>query len=101
MGRDCPLYDVLDWHNPTAAMILVVIIMFCCVPLCQYPLWWCVYKRRVADVYLTQAAGLRASHVADVEMAQAASIGADQVIQVADVELGQVADVETAQDINR
>jgi len=47
--EDCPIYGVLDWNKPKAAGILSVIIIFFVVPLCQYPLWWCVFKRRLAD----------------------------------------------------
>jgi len=58
---ECPIYNMLDWHKPSVAGILSIIILFGVVPLCQYPLWWCVYKRRVVDDYVQHANDTTAS----------------------------------------
>lgn len=49
---ECPIYGALDWRNPKATGILSIIIVLFIAPLCQFPLWWCVYKRNVTDDYL-------------------------------------------------
>lgn len=53
---ECPIYAVLNWHKPTATGILSGIMLLCVVPLCQFPIWWCVRGRRSAD-YLAQNGG--------------------------------------------
>lgn len=50
--NECPIYTVLDWHRPTSSIILILIIFFVVVPCCHCPLWWCVLKRRLMDIYL-------------------------------------------------
>jgi hypothetical protein len=44
--NECPIYEVIDWHSTQAAVILGAIIVLCVAPICQFPLWWCVHKRR-------------------------------------------------------
>jgi len=47
--NECPVYAVLDWHHPTVTTVLVVILAFVVVPLAQFPVWWCVQRRRSID----------------------------------------------------
>jgi len=53
--EECPIYNALDWHNAVAAGILCAVVALCVVPLCQLPLWWCVYSRRTADAFHAKA----------------------------------------------
>lgn len=72
---ECPIYDVIDWHKASATAILLSIILFCVVPFCQYPLWWCVYKRRVVDDYVQHSDTTASTPTTD----PAVAIGASQL----------------------
>merc|ERR1712228_1024831 len=56
IDEECPIYDMLDWHRINGSSAVVFIVVFCVAPLCQYPLWCLVHKRRVADSYFNRPA---------------------------------------------
>ena len=64
---ECPIYNVLDWHKPSAALIMSTVIVFCVVPLFQYPLWWCVYKRRDVDDYRQSRLAMDAAASSEIQ----------------------------------